>query len=260
MDNDAASSILSALGNPGRLAVFRLMARHAPQPMRPSDIAETLGLKRNTASVYLSGLTQAGLLRHRREGTALYYELDGSQVGAFTDFLIGDCCRGRPELCSPLAARPLVLPLKVLFLCTGNSARSILAEALLARAGGSRFKVSSAGTQARQIRPETLTLLQREGFDTGAFHSKNLADLPDEGRSFDLVLTLCDMAADEDCPTLPGAPMSAHWALPDPQNASDFEQVFARLKTMCLQLAQLSLSEMTLLELQLELDRIGRES
>ena len=115
---------------------------------------------------------------------------------------------------------------KVLFLCTGNSARSILAEALLRRLGGERFISLSAGSQpAGQVHPYALELLQQRGFETTGLRSKSWSEFGDEfnREPLDFVFTVCDSAAAEVCPVWPGQPMSAHWGIPDPAAAEGSE-------------------------------------
>ena len=105
------------------------------------------------------------------------------------------------------------MTLRVLFLCTGNSARSLIAEALLRSIGGEAFAVFSAGTHPKGVNPLTLRVLAEAGVEAEGLRSKNVADFLDQ--PFDYVITVCDSAAEE-CPVFPGAKAMLHWSFPDP--------------------------------------------
>ena len=268
MDSTAAIKILSALGHEGRLSVFRLLARRAPQEVRPGEITEATGLKPSTLSAHLTALSEAGLVQSRRNGTSIYYALAADRTQAFTGYLLEDCCRGRPDLCAPNPeTKPVTDQKSVLFLCTGNSARSILAEALLRQAGAGRFVTYSAGTRpSGDVNPHVLDLLRRNDHDISGLRSKDLDEMQGEDApTFDFVFTVCDHAANEDCPAWPCQPISAHWGLPDPAAAKGteaeialaFAEAYRTLNTRIEAFAALPIETLDRLSLQSEADQIG---
>src|SRR5437763_8009592 len=109
-------------------------------------------------------------------------------------------------------------PFNVLFLCTGNSARSIIAEAILNKLGAGKFRAYSAGSQPKgRVHPETIRLLRSLSYDMSGFRSKSWNEFAmPGGPEFDFVFTVCDNAAGEACALWPGHPMTAHWGIPDP--------------------------------------------
>jgi protein-tyrosine-phosphatase len=158
-------------------------------------------------------------------------------------------------------------PFNVLFLCTGNSARSVMAEAILNRLGAGKFRAYSAGSQPKgQVHPETLQLLRGLGYDTSAFRSKSWSEFASPGAPhLDFVFTVCDSAAAEACPLWPGQPMTAHWGVPDPAVATGspaeialaFKDAYRMLHQRIGLLVSLPLRSLDQLSLQNRLKEIG---
>jgi arsenate reductase len=158
----------------------------------------------------------------------------------------------------------------VLFLCTGNSARSIMAEAILNQLGAGRFRAYSAGSHpAGTVNPQAIELLQRNRFPTTGLRSKDWNEFAGpEAPPMDFVLTVCDKAAGEICPVWPGQPISAHWGVEDPvevqgsdeQRSKAFLDAFVTLSRRIAIFLNLPLDKLDRLSLQRELDRIGQTS
>src|SRR6202521_4253282 len=149
----------------------------------------------------------------------------------------------------------------VLFLCTGNSARSIIAEAILNRLGAGIFRAYSAGSQPKaQVNPNTIHLLQSLGYDTSGYRSKSWDELAKAGEpKFDFVFTVCDNAAAEACPVWPGQPMTAHWGIPDPAEATGTPAEVALAFKDAYRLLNQRIGTFTALPLR-SLDRLGLQS
>lgn len=267
---------LATLSHPQRMAIFRLLVRRCPDAVPAGEIAQALSLKPSTASVYLSALTQNGLIVQRRDGTRLLYAVDLIAAREVVAGLFVDCCRGRADLCPPFISTLMAeaSPLKdqklnVLFICTGNSARSIIAETLLRDMAGDRFTAHSAGTAHRsELNPLAIQMLRSKGHDVSPLRSKNTAEfqIADAPR-MDFVFTVCDRAANEDCPTWPGQPVSGHWGMPDPARAQGtdaekrlaFQQTYGALRNRITAFAALPLGTLDRTTLQQRVDQIGAD-
>lgn len=158
-------------------------------------------------------------------------------------------------------------PFNVLFLCTGNSARSIMAEMILNRAGQGRFRAFSAGSQPKgQVHPYALDLLRKLNFDVTGLRSKSWSEFAGaEAPKLDFVFTVCDNAAAEACPVWPGQPMTAHWGVSDPAAATGkeaevrlaFADAFRMLSNRINIFVALPIRSLDQLSLQRQLEAIG---
>ncbi len=263
---------LATLSNPQRMGVFRLLMRRYPGAVPAGEIGQALDLKPSTASVYLAALREAGLIRQSREGRSLLYRADVTAVQGLVGFLTNDCCHGRPDLCLPTSPARKETAMtdprhNVLFICTGNSARSIMAETLLNHMAGDRFRAYSAGTRPYSaLNPLAVQMLGDKGFDTAGLRAKHVSEFwAEDAPALDFVFTVCDRAANEDCPAWPGQPISAHWGLPDPVKATGteaermlaFQQVFGMLRHRLTAFTALPLDTLSRISLQHALDELA---
>ena len=268
-----AARTFATLGHPDRLAVLRLLMRFAPQGVRPTEIAHALGLKQNTLSHHLADLVSCGLIRAQRRGRSLYYAADLQRAEALIGYLAIDVGRRRPDILTLLQSIPRVKTIMqdtdfdVLFICSGNSARSIFAEALLRDLGRGKFQAFSAGTRPNtELNPFALEILERNGHDISGLRSKHISEFQKPGSIvMDFVFTVCDTAAAEECPPWPGQPITGHWGLPDPVKADGtdaekalvFAQTYASLRRRISAFVSLPFEQLNRLSLQAHVDQIG---
>lgn len=280
MEQNRATHAFATLGHPGRMAVFRLLMRFAPQGVRPTEIAEALGVKQNTLSHHLADLTASGLVQVTRVGRSLFYAVDLDTTEGLIGYLALDVGRARPDLLAPLLSAPKDalqmdpnIPdtdFDVLFICSGNSARSIFAEALLRDLGRGKFQAFSAGTRPNSaLNPFALEILKRNGHDTSVLRSKHISEFQQPGSIvMDFVFTVCDTAAAEECPPWPGQPITGHWGLPDPvkSNGTDaekalvFAQTYAALRRRIMTFVELPFQSLSRMSLQSHVDAIGSDT
>ncbi|MBM2617050.1 metalloregulator ArsR/SmtB family transcription factor [Actinoplanes sp. LDG1-06] len=206
--------VFRAAGHPVRWA---LLSALAPGDLRVQELTARLGQPQNLVSYHLGQLRKASLVRARRssaDGRDTYYRLDLTRCGDLLAAAGGSLHPGLRWVAPPT---PSSRGARVLFLCTGNSSRSQMAEALARRAGVEAY---SAGSAPKPIHPRAVEVMAARGLDLGAARSKHLDEFT--GRSFDRVITLCDKVR-EVCPEYPGA---LHWSVADPaRDPSLFETV-----------------------------------
>jgi len=227
MESIDAATKFAALAKGTRIDVMRLLAARGPAGIAAGELAAELEQPPSTLSFHLSALEQAGLVQSRRQGRHVIYAVRFAGLRALFSFLTETCCTGRPDLCGDLARllpdsdeqSPSMQPaFNVLFICTRNSGRSIMAEAVLEKIGRGQFRAYSAGTEpAPSPMPDVLKRLQVMGHDVSHLRSKAWTEFtgPDAPR-MDFVITLCDVPEGETCPDLGARAIAATWPLPDP--------------------------------------------
>ena len=221
-----AAQIFGALSQDVRLAVLRLLISAGPTGLPAGVIAERIGLPSSTASFHLSALERAGLTQSTRQSRHIIHAVRFVALRDLITFLTETCCSGRPELCGDIArllpANPEDLPMtpafNVLFLCTRNSGRSIMAEAILRQLGGARFNVYSAGSDpAEGPMPQVVEKLHALGHGVSELKSKSWNEFsgPDAPH-MDFVIALCDTLDGQVCPDFGHKAITGAWPLPDP--------------------------------------------
>lgn len=227
MEAKQAAAGFAVLAQETRLNLVRLVASRGASGMAAGEVAAALKVAPSTLSFHLNALEQAGLVRSTRQGRHIIYAVRFAGLRELLSFLTETCCAGRPELCGDLAKllpddieedTTMQASFNVLFICTHNSARSIMAEAILQKISRGKFNAYSAGSDpASGPMPEVLDRLKAMGHDVSGLRSKSWDEFtkPDAPR-MDFVITLCDPAQGEACPDLGAKPITATWPFPDP--------------------------------------------
>jgi arsenate reductase len=229
MESGSAALAFAALGQETRLDLMRALLAAGPNGLAAGEIAARLGVPSSTLSFHLRALDQAGLVQATRQGRSLVYAARIAALRGLFAFLAEACCDGDPARCGDLARLlpgipcedPAMSPpvFNVLFLCTRNSARSVMAEAILGGMKGGRFRAFSAGSDPSPDGPlpEVLSQLRGLGHDVSALRSKSWDEftVPDAPR-MDFVIALCDTLNLQACPDFEGTHVTAAWPLPDP--------------------------------------------
>lgn len=227
MESTDAAAKFGALAKATRIVVMRHLASLGVSGMAAGDLARALDQPPSTLSFHLAALEQAGLVLSSRQGRRVIYAVRFAGPRALFSLLTETCCGGNPELCGDLGR---LFPGEVeesthmqpafngLFVCSRNSARSILAEAILEKIGRGRFNAYSAGTEpAEAPMPEALERLRALGHAVGHLRSKSWVEFTGpEAPRMDFVITLCDVPEGEACPDLGARPVTASWPFPDP--------------------------------------------
>ncbi len=223
--NDAPFRFLQLLADEQR---WRLLKELARSDRKVSELTELVGKPQNLVSYHLASLRNAGIVSARRSSADrrdTYYRMDMRRCADLLCEVGPDLQPGlRMDVADPrtLDGRGRRRRPSVLFLCTGNSARSQMAEALLAHRSGGAIRVSSAGSHPKPLHPNAVRVMAERGIDISTRSSKHLDRFMQ--RRFDRVITLCDRVR-EICPQFPGQPaVAAHWSMPDPASEGETDE------------------------------------
>lgn len=232
MEPSEAALGFSALAQDNRLDLIRRLSRQGLEGMAAGDLAVTLAMPASTLSFHLNALAKAGLVESSRRGRQVIYRVRLAGLRALFGYLTETCCEGRPDLCAdlirlipePMSVEPFAVTpaFNVLFLCTHNSARSLMAQAVLEKVGQGKFNAYSAGSHpAASPMPEVVDKLHALGHDTSNLHCKSwdIFAGPDAPR-MDFVIALCDTLEGQHCPDVGPNVLTASWPLPDPSKFS----------------------------------------
>jgi len=257
---------------------MRLLLAEGPNGLPAGDIAARLGVPASTLSFHLAALERAGLTQATRHGRQIRYAARVIGLRGLLGFLTETCCAGRPDPCGDLT-RLLPEPAEetgrmtpsfnVLFLCTHNAARSIMAEAILRDIAGHRFQAWSAGSDpAEAPSPEVLTKLQALGHATADLRSKSWHEFtgPDAPR-MDFVITLCDLLDGQTCPDFSAVTVTGAWPLPDPakfhgnaaERATMLNELYASLRRRIEIFTSLPFASLDRIAIKARLDELGTE-
>lgn len=278
METSEAAFAFAALGQDTRLDLLRALLDAGPSGLAAGEVAARLAVPASTLSFHLRALDQAGLIAATRQGRSLVYAVQFARLRALLAFLAEACCGGEAERCGDLGrmldsisreTNAMVQPaFNVLFLCTHNSARSIIAEAILDRIGRPRFEGWSAGSDPRPEGPlpEVMTLLKTLGHDVSTLRSKSWNELagPDAPR-MDFVITLCDTLHGQTCPDFGATTVTGAWPLPDPskfsgslaERATLLNEVYAGLRRRLETFISLPIASLDRLALKARIDELA---
>jgi protein-tyrosine-phosphatase/DNA-binding transcriptional ArsR family regulator len=216
------AAVLALIGHPRR---WQLLSELARSDRRVLELVETLGQPQNLVSYHLGCLRAKQVVSMRRSSAdrrEVYYRLDLERCGDLLSS-VGRALHPGLRLVPAGTVRPgrLRRVVRVLFLCTGNSARSQMAEALLQQLAGTRVAVVSAGSHPSALHPNAVRVMAERGIDLRGRRAKHLSEFQET--RFDYVVTLCDRVR-EVCPDFPGQPEPIHWSIPNPSESGDTDE------------------------------------
>jgi protein-tyrosine-phosphatase/DNA-binding transcriptional ArsR family regulator len=276
METLEAVGAFAAIAQETRLDLMRLLLAQGANGLPAGEIATLLGVPSSTLSFHLAALERAGLTQSTRQGRQIVHAARINGVRRLLTFLTETCCGGRPELCGDLARlfpplpeedKGMIPAFNMLFLCTHNSARSIMAEAILQKFGGGRFHAYSAGSNpiAAPLR-EVIDRLKVLGHDVSSLRSKSWNEFtgPNAPR-MDFVIALCDILHGQTCPDFGEVVMTGAWPLPDPakfkgsptERAILLNELYASLRRRIDIFTALPFASLDRMAIKARLDEIG---
>jgi len=278
MDTQDAAAAFAALGQDTRLELLRTLLAASPNGLAAGDAAARLGIAPSTLSFHLRALEQTGLIAATRQGRQLIYAAQIARLRSLLAFLAESCCGGDPARCGDFArlldplqenTRMSAPAFQVLFLCTHNSARSIMADAILNKLGEGRFVAHSAGSDPSPSGPlpEVISQLSALGHDVSALSSKSWSLFMEPGAPrMDFVITLCDILAGQTCPDFGATTVTAAWPLPDPakftgnaaERATLLNELYAALHRRISIFVSLPLASLDRISLKARLDELAQ--
>ncbi len=278
METKFIVNALAALAQVSRLAIYRLLVQAGDSGLAAGQISEMTGLAPSSLSFHLKEMTHARMIKSRQEGRYVIYSANFDSMNTLLAYLTENCCAGLPCSTVPNCSTDTgVLPgepvmsereFNVLILCTGNSARSIMAEAIFNSIHEKKFKAYSAGSEPKgEVHPLALEVVKSLGYPVDGLRSKSWDEFagPDAPQ-MDFVFTVCDTAAGQQCPLWPGHPVSAHWGVEDPaafagsdeEKHKRFLKVFHQLRSRIQLFAALPLETLDRTSLQQQAHDIGQ--
>jgi protein-tyrosine-phosphatase/DNA-binding transcriptional ArsR family regulator len=276
METSEAAAAFAALSQDTRLDLMRLLIAQGASGLSAGDIAARLAVPASTLSFHLAALERAGLTQPTRQGRQIIHAVRFAGLRQLLAFLTETCCGGRPELCGDISSllpseprenQGMTPAFNVLFLCTHNSARSVMAEAILQKLGGTRFQAWSAGSDpVAEPNPEVIAKLRVFGHDTDGMHSKSWHEFtgPSAPR-MDFIITLCDAPEGPACPDFGEFAVSGAWPLPDPakftgsavERSAMLNEIYASLRRRLEIFMALPFATLDRMAIKARLDDIG---
>lgn len=272
-----AAACFDALGQPTRLGLMRALLAAEPNGLAAGEVADALGVPHSTLSFHLRTLEGVGLIGVTRQGRSLIYAAQMARLREIVAFLAEACCGGDPARCGDLGrlldqamGDATVTPhvFNVLFLCTRNSARSVMAEAILGKLGQDRFRAFSAGSDPSPggPMPEVLSHLKAMGHDLAGLRSKSWDEFTGpQAPRIDFAIALCDTLNGQACPDFGDTVITAAWPLPDPakftgspaERATLLNELYAALHRRLAIFAALPIATLDRMALKARLDELA---